>query len=85
MRDTDDPEKLVARCFSCDELAFAMHDSDINATLEYLSYCLDQGMTWLQAEKQINAYLKGKKISKDWHDKQMKRAQSLFLPWLELD
>lgn len=79
-------ENLVAACFAGDRAPFAAYESDQLAAIDYLKCCVQKNLKWSDVEAQLRAYLATKGSSehyKEWVETQVRRAQQLFLPWLE--
>lgn len=76
-------ENLVVGCFGGQVTPFAERALDRDCALKYLQCCHQSHLSWKEVEGQIRAYLTTKGALSDFTEQQIKRARTLFEPWLE--
>lgn len=78
---------LVGACFGNSRAPFAAHPSDAKDAFAYLQCCFENNMSWADVEAQLGAYLEPRGSTEhytQWVNSRIRKAQSMFLPWLEL-
>jgi len=76
-------EDLVVGCFLDDRAPLAVPELNRERTLKYLECCYKQGMSWKDAEQQIQDCLQQRGVPREGILRQLKLARSLLQPWLD--
>jgi hypothetical protein len=75
-------EDLVVGCFLDDRAPLAVPELNRERTLKYLECCYKQGMSWKDAEQQIQDCLQQRGVPREGILRQLKLARPLLQPWL---
>jgi hypothetical protein len=76
-------EDLVVGCFLDDRAPLAVPELNRERTLKYLECCYKQGMSWKDAEQQIQDCLQQRGVPREGILRQLKLARPLLQPWLD--
>jgi hypothetical protein len=76
-------EDLVMGCFLDPRAPLAVPEVDRERTLKYLECCYRCGMSWQDAEQQIQDCLEQLGIPREGIVRQLKLARPLLQPWLD--
>jgi hypothetical protein len=76
-------EDLVVGCFLDDRAPLAVPELNRERTLKYLECCYNQGMSWKDAEQQIQDCLQQRGVPREGILRQLKLARPLLQPWLD--
>ena len=77
-------EDLVVGCFLDDRAPLAVPELNRERTLKYLECCYKQGMSWKDAEQQIQDCLQQRGVPREGILRQLKLARSLLQPVVRL-
>lgn len=80
-------ENLVGACFGGDRAPFAAHPTDAKAAFAYLQCCVENNLSWADVEAELRAYLEPLGTTEHytkWVNTQIGKAQSMYLPWLDV-
>ena len=76
-------EELVAACFMDESAPLAVPEMNRERTLKYLECCYRLGLSWEDAEQQIQEFLQRKGLPREGVIRQLKLAKPLLQPWLD--
>ncbi len=76
-------EVLVSACFLDESAPLAVPELNRERTLKYLECCYKQGLSWEDAEQQIQEFLQRKGLPREGIIRQLKLAKPLLQPWLD--
>jgi hypothetical protein len=76
-------EDLVGGCFLDDRAPLAVPELNRERTLKYLECCYNCGMSWTDAEQQIQEFLQQRGVTREGIVRQLKLAKPLLQPWLD--
>ena len=76
-------EDLVVGCFLDDRAPLAVPELNRERTLKYLECCYKEGMSWKDAEQQLQDCLQQRGVPREGILRQLKLARPLLQPWLD--
>jgi hypothetical protein len=76
-------EDLVAGVFLDEQAPLAVPELNRERALKYLACCYQQGLSWGDAERQIEDCLQQKGVPREGVIRQLKLAKPLLQPWLD--
>jgi hypothetical protein len=76
-------EDLVAGVFMDEQAPLAVPELNRERALKYLVCCYQQGLSWADAEQQIEDCLQQKGVPREGVIRQLKLAKPLLQPWLD--
>lgn len=76
-------EELLADCFLDPNAPPAVPEVNRERTLPYLECCYGQGLSWQDAEQQIEAFLQRKGVTREGVVRQLRLAKPLLQSWLD--
>jgi hypothetical protein len=76
-------EDLVAACFADEAAPLAVPELNRERALEYLACCYAQGLSWEDAQRQIEECLSQQGVPREGIVRQLKLAKPLLQPWLD--
>jgi hypothetical protein len=76
-------EDLVAGVFLDEQAPLAVPELNRERALKYLACCNQQGLSWADAEQQIEDCLQQKGVPREGVIRQLKLAKPLLQPWLD--
>jgi hypothetical protein len=78
----DEWVQLIGGGFSHMEAPFGMHANDEERAFAYLTAAREAGLSWEDAERHLNEYMRRKGFTADVAAKEHARAEKLLRPWL---
>jgi hypothetical protein len=76
-------EDLVAGVFLDEQAPLAVPELNRERALKYLACCYQQGLSWADAQQQIEDCLQQKGVPREGVIRQLKLAKPLLQPWLD--
>ena len=76
-------EDFVAGCFLDENAPMAVPELNRERTLKYLECCYKQGLSWEDAEQQMQEFLQRKGVTREGIIRQLRLAKPLLQPWLD--
>lgn len=75
-------EQRFEDCFAQPEWEFAFLPAQVDAALEWVTALRASDLTWDDARREIEAFLKARQADKKHIKRQVERAKALIKPWL---
>lgn len=75
-------ENLLPGCFAAGTAPFAQHAGDRQSAFNYLECCIQNQVSWDDAQEQIRVYLKRQNCNGQTIREQVERARSYLEAWL---
>ena len=76
-------EDLVAGCFMDEQAPLAVPQFNRERALKYLQCCYQQGLSWQDAERQMQDFLQQHGVPRQGVVRQLQLAKPLLQPWLD--